>query len=131
MSFFRNWVLHNWGLKLLALALSFLLWATYTAEPVAEEKYEAPIVFRNLPEGTHLSGEEPAVAHVVMRGRATLLRRLQPSDLALTVDLTGQAPGESVVRLTQRHINLPLGTEVVRITPAQARVRLVPRSTAP
>ena len=131
MSFFRNWVLHNWGLKLLALVLSFLLWATYTAEPVAEEKYEAPIVFRNLPEGTDLSGEEPAVAHVVMRGRGTLLRRLQPADLALTVDLTGQAAGESLIHLTQGHINLPLGTEVVRITPAEARVRLVPRTAAP
>ena len=131
MNLFRRWVLHNWGLKLLALALSFFLWATYTAEPVAEEKYEAPIVFRNLPEGTDLSGEEPAVAHVVMRGRAALLRRLQPADLALTVDLSGRAPGESVIRLTQGHISLPLGTELVRITPAEARVRLVPRSATP
>lgn len=127
MSFLRNWLLHNWGLKLLAVVLSFLLWATYTAEPLAEEKYEAPIVFRNLPEGATLSGEEPAVAHVVVRGRAALLRRLQASDMALTVDLTAHALGESVVPLTRGHINVPLGAEVALIRPAQIRVRLIPR----
>ena len=51
MRFLRQVVLHNWGLKLLALAISFSLWAAYTAEPFAEVAYNVPIAFVNVPAG--------------------------------------------------------------------------------
>lgn len=33
MKFLAKLALHNWGLKLLALLLAFLLWATFFAGP--------------------------------------------------------------------------------------------------
>ena len=41
MGFLRKYIFANAGLKLLALAISFLLWATYTAEPYAEVGFQA------------------------------------------------------------------------------------------
>lgn len=125
MNFMRNWVLHNWSLKLLALIGSFLLWATFTAEPLAEEVYSAPIVFYNLPAGLTVSGDELTQTHVVLRGRIKLLRRIQATDLAVNVDVSGLGEGESTVRLNNAQIDAPLGAEIARISPDTVRVRLV------
>jgi len=124
MDFFRKWVLHNWGLKLLALVVSFLLWAAYTSEPFVEVGYVAPLEYLNIPTQLELSGDVQTHVRVYVRGRAAVLRRLSPTDLAIRVDLSGTVPGESLVRITASQIDVPLGLEVVRIIPSEIRVRL-------
>ena len=118
----------NWPMKLLALTISFFLWATYTAEPLAEASYTAPIVFQNVPGGLDLSGDEITQVRLVVRGRAALLRRIQPSDLAVQMDLRGRASGEFSLDCKPSHLDLPLGVELVRVSPRDARVRLIPRN---
>ena len=118
----------NWPLKLLALVMSVFLWATYTSEPLAESAYDVRVIFRNLPAQMDLSGEEARSVQLVLRGRAALLSRLQPQDLALQVDLAERSDRDFLVSFTAANLEVPLGAEVVRITPAELRVRLVPRN---
>lgn len=118
----------DWPLKLLALVLSFALWAVYTAEPLAEAAYNVPVVFRNLPAGMDLSGSEATQVHLVLRGRATLLRRLQPQDLTLQVDLGARTDTDFSVSFSAANLEAPLGVEVARFAPPEMRVRLVPRT---
>jgi hypothetical protein len=124
----KHAITYNWPLKLLALALSFSLWVLYTGEPLAEAGYTVPIVFRNLPEGLDVSGTDLTQASVVLRGRAGLLRRLRTEDLAVQVILEGRPEGEAAIPLAAANLEAPLGAEVVRITPAELRVRLVRRA---
>lgn len=131
MGFFRDWVLHNWGLKLLALGISFLLWTTYTGEPITEVSYLVPIEFNNLPKELEISGDVLAQARVRVRGRSALLRRLTPADLGVSVDLSGGHPGDNPIQLTSDQVAAPYGATVVRVTPAQVRVTLTPRRAAP
>src|SRR3970040_2464246 len=100
MRLFRNWVLHNWHFKLIALLAAFLLWSTYTSEPAAEVAYVVPLEFRNVPAQLELSGDAPARVRLRVRGRSPLLRRLSPADLAVSVDLGDAQPGEMLIRLT-------------------------------
>jgi hypothetical protein len=122
----RNLLLHNWHLKLLSLAIAFLLWSAYTAEPVGEVGYLVPLEYRNVPEGLELADEVPTQVHLRLQGRSALLRRLTPADLALAVDLSESEPGEALVRLEASQANLPPGAKVVRISPATIRVLLIP-----
>ena len=131
MRFLHDWVLHNWSLKLLALAISFLLWTTYTGEPVSEVSYQVPIEFNNLPKNLEISGDVPSQARVRVRGRSALLRRLTPVDLGLNVDLSGARPGDNSISLTTDQVATPFGATVVRVTPAQVHVPLAPRRAAP
>ncbi len=124
----RRMLLHNWYLKLLSLAIAFLLWAAYTAEPVAEVGYLVPLEFRNIPNGLELSGDIPTQIHVRVRGRSAIFRRLSAADLGIAVDLAGAEPGETLVRLGAKHVDLPPGVELVRISPAEFRLRLVSRA---
>lgn len=124
---FLSYILRDWPLKLLALVMASFLWAAYTAEPLAEAGYNVPVIFRNLPQGLDLAGEEITQVHVVMRGRAEVLRRLEPRDLALQVDLAGRVETDFSVALEKSQVEVPAGTELVSFSPAELRVRLVPR----
>jgi hypothetical protein len=128
MRWLRQFVLRNAGMKLLALAISFFLWSTYTAEPFAEVGYNVPIAFVNVPAGLAISGDAPNAARVLVRGRAGLLRQLVPSDLSLSVNLSAATPGDTAIQLTPAMVEVPYGTEVVRVTPSGFRVSLVPTS---
>ena len=131
MRFLREWVLKNWSLKLLALAISFLLWTTYTAEPFSEVGYLVPVEFRNVPPNLEISGDVPTQVHLRVRGRSGLLRRLTPADLSLAVDLSSLPAGATLVHLAPDQVTVPYGATVVSIAPSEVRVRLVPRRTAP
>jgi diadenylate cyclase len=127
MPLFRNWVLHNWHFKLIALLAAFLLWSTYTSEPAAEVAYIVPLEFRNVPAHLELSGDTPAQVRLRVRGRSALLRRLSPADLGVFVDLAGAQPGELRIELTPDMVETPYGATVVRIAPAEFRLSLVQR----
>ena len=131
MHWVRQWLLHNWGLKLLALALSFLLWTTYTGEPVAEQSYSVPVQFLNLPPNLEISGDLPTQVHVRVRGRSVLLRRLSPADLSISVDLSGARAGDNLFPLVSDRLAVPYGAGVVRISPSEVRVKLVFRHASP
>src|SRR6202030_2112483 len=125
----RRMFVHNLGLKLLALAISFSLWASYTAEPFADVGYNVALAFVNVPPGLALGDDAPNAVHVRLRGRTGLLRRLTPADLNLSVDLAGAHSGPMQVNLTTEMVRVPYGTEVVLITPSQFRIALVTSAT--
>lgn len=129
----RQLVFRDAGLKLLALAISFSLWAVYTSEPFAQVAYNVPLAYVNVPSGLVISGiaagNVPATVRVVLRGRSGLLRRMAPADLDFVVDLAGTRIGAVPVRLKPDMVRVPYGTEVMRITPSDYTVTLVPTTT--
>ena len=127
----RRVFLHNWGLKLIAVGISFFLWATYTAEPFAQVGYNVPVAYVNVPDGLAVGGAPPNLVRVVVRGRSGLLRRLTPADLTLDIDLATAPSGDVRIRLLPNMVGVPYGTEVVRLAPSEFHISLVPTSTPP
>src|SRR5574341_1501907 len=119
MPFLRHWILNNWHLKLFALLAAFLLWATYTSEPSTEVAYLVRIEFRDLSPRLEIAGDFPTQVRLHVRGRPSLLRRLTPADLGVSVDLSGAPPGEMLVQLTPEMVETPYGTKIVSISPAE------------
>lgn len=131
MRLLRRLLLRNLGLKVIALAISFFLWATYTAEPFEQIGYNVPVAYLNVPEGLAVGGAPPNAVRVVLRGRSGLLRRLTAADLTLDVDLATAPSGDVPIRLSSSMVTVPYGTEVLRIAPAEFRVSLVPTKIPP
>jgi hypothetical protein len=127
MRFLQTYVLANAGLKLLALAISFLLWTTYTSEPFAEVGYQVPLEFTSMPRHLEMSGDLPTLVHVRVRGRSALLRRMVVADISLRVDMKNGKEGTSQIRITPDMVNAPYGATVVQVSPSQFQVTLVPR----
>jgi hypothetical protein len=128
----RKYIFANAGLKILALAISFLLWATYTAEPYAEVGFQVPLEFTTMPPHLEMSGDVPTLAHIRVRGRSALLRRMIPADLNLRLDMKGGKEGTTTLNITPEMVGAPYGATVVQVAPSEIHVTLVPRhATAP
>lgn len=125
MRLLRRVFLHNARLKIIALGISFFLWATYTAEPFAQVGYNVPVAYVNVPDGLAVGGAPPNAVRVVLRGRTGLLRRLTSADLTLNVDLATAPSGDVAIRLSSTMVGVPFGTEVIRLAPAEFHVSLV------
>lgn len=126
MRLLRRVFVHNLRLKVIAVGISFFLWATYTAEPFAQVGYNVPVFYVNVPEGLAVAGAPPNVVRVVLRGRSGLLRRLTPADLTLNVDLASAPSGDVPIKLLPAMVDIPYGTEVVRLAPVEFQLFLVP-----
>jgi YbbR domain-containing protein len=129
LRFLRKYIFAHAGLKLLALAVSFLLWATYTSEPFAEVGFEVPIEFTNMPSQLEISGDVPTAVHVRVRGRSAFLRRMVPADLNLRMDMKNAKQGTSSLSIPTDLVGTPFGATVVQVSPSEFHVTLVPRRT--
>ena len=127
MGFLRKYILANAGLKFLALAISFFLWATYTAEPFAEVGFQVPLEFTTMPPQLEMSGDVPTLVHVRVRGRSALLRRMIPADLNLRLDMKSGKQGTMIINFTPEMVGAPYGATVVQVEPTEIHVTLVPR----
>ena len=129
MRLLRKYILANAGLKLLALAVSFLLWTTYTSEPFAEVGFQVPLEFTSMPPQLEISGDVPTSVHVRVRGRSALLRRMVPADLNLRMDMNDAKQGTTSLSISTEKVGAPFGATVVEVSPSEIRVTLVPRHT--
>jgi len=127
LNFLRKYIFANAGLKLLALAISFLVWATYTSEPYAEVGFQVPLEFTTMPSQLEISGDVPTVVHIRVRGRSALLRRMIAADLNLRLDLKNGQQGTTTLQITPEMVGAPFGATVVQVAPSEIHVTLVPR----
>jgi YbbR domain-containing protein len=117
--FLRRRVLHNFGIKLLSLALAVGLWMAVASDPPAEIAVNVPIEFRNIPENLEINNESVPRAEIRVRGPQRIIRHLQQEDVYAEVDLSGMKPGERTFDLTSQQIHQPRELEVIQVIPNQ------------
>jgi len=127
--FVHRHVLHNFGIKLLSLALAVGLWLAVASDPPAEVAVDVPIVFRNIPENLEISTENIPRAQIRVRGPQRVVRSLQPADIYAEMDLSGMKPGERTFDLTAQHVHQPRELEVIQVVPNQFHLMFDTRLT--
>ena len=125
----RKLFLEDWGLKLLALAITVVLWLGVTGQnkPVTMRVSGVQLNFLQ-PYGLEISNEPPGTVDVILTGSKDKLDRIGPRDLIANVDLSDQKAGERVIKLTLDRVKLDL-QEDVKIQgfhPATVPIRLEP-----
>lgn len=119
-----HWVLHRWPLKLLSVILAFAIWLTVTSESTIVNHYSVPLVM-NLGDSLISVGEAPAQVSVRIRGRATSIRRLDPLNMRLNLDLSGSKTGERNIQLLSKYLTgVPQGVTVERFEPDRLTLTL-------
>ncbi|MEP6569021.1 MAG: CdaR family protein [Acidobacteriota bacterium] len=125
----RKVFMEDWGLKLLALAITVALWLGVAGQnkPVTLRVSGVQLNFLQ-PAGLELSNEPPSTVDVILTGSKDLLDRIGPRDLIANVDLSDQRAGERVIKLTLDRVKVDL-QEDVKIQgfhPATISIRLEP-----
>jgi YbbR domain-containing protein len=132
----RRW-LHDllfadWGLKLLAVGITFGLWLAVTGQrvPATARLRRVPLHFV-LPNDMEIANEPREDVDVTLRGGKQMLNSLRATDVVVTFDASGFSPGERLVRLSRESVtlDLPEGTNseelsIERIEPATVPLRL-------
>jgi YbbR domain-containing protein len=132
----RRW-LHDllfadWGLKLLALAITLGLWFAVTGQrvPTTARLHDVRLSFV-LPADMEISNEPRDRVDVTLRGSKRVLDAIKLGDMSLSYDASSYRQGERVVRLSPNNITVQLpeginteGVVVERIEPGSIPLRL-------
>lgn len=118
------------GLKLLALAITLVLWYAVTGQRTPTTRHLLGVHLNfNLPKDTETSNDPPATVEVTLLGNKTELERIDETRLVANVDVQDFKPGERTVQLTPERVTLglPDGVRVESIEPNTIPLRLEPR----
>jgi len=116
-------VFTDWPLKTLSLAIAFALWVTITGEDTAVKDFDIPLEIQ-LRDEHILASSPPTEVTVRLEGPRTVVRKLDPVELALRIDQREATLGERDVQLSVNHLTgLPRRIDVASFEPN--RVRLV------
>jgi YbbR domain-containing protein len=130
IGFFKRHVLHNFGLKLLSLALATGIWFLISPEEQpAEVALRAPVVFDHVPQHLEISSESIPEAQIRVRGPERVIRDLQPTEVHAEIDLSGANPGERTFDLTSQQVRHPSDVRVVQVLPSQLHLAFDTRLT--
>ncbi|MGH9901610.1 MAG: CdaR family protein [Pyrinomonadaceae bacterium] len=123
----REVLFEEWGLKLLALAITLGLWYGVTSQraPVTISLRGVQLYFMP-PDNVEISNNPREEVEVTLQGRRNELNDLVVGNLVATVDVSRYKLGERVISLTPETVsmNLPEGVRIEKIEPSRAPVRL-------
>lgn len=115
---------HHVGLKVVSIALAFLLWLVVSGERTVERSFRIPLEFSNLPPQLEIVGDPPGVVDVRVRGSSGLVSRVGASELSAVIDLQSGRPGRRLFPITDGELRAPFGLEIVQVTPSTVAVTL-------
>ena len=130
IGFVQRYVLHNFGLKLLSLALAAGIWFLISPEEQpAEVALRAPVVFDHVPAHLEISSESIPEAQIRVRGPERVIRELQPTEVHAEIDLSDAKPGERTFDLTSQQVRHPSDVGIVQVLPSQLHLAFDTRLT--
>ncbi|HKO60871.1 MAG TPA: CdaR family protein [Pyrinomonadaceae bacterium] len=129
-SSFERWtrkiLLEDWGLKLLAAAVTVALWMAVTGQNQPVRQRTTVQLHFIRPDGIEISNDVPSTVEVVLQGSQSRLSTVAPT-LVATIDLTNQKSGERVVRLQEKaQLQLPPDVSIEGFRPATLALKLEP-----
>lgn len=120
----RKILLEDWGLKLLAAAVTVALWMAVTGQNQPVRQRTVVQLHFVRPAGIEISNDVPSSVEVTLRGSPSRLSSVGPT-LVATVDLSNQKPGERVVRLQEKaQLQLPSDVSIEGFRPATLALKL-------
>jgi YbbR domain-containing protein len=123
----RKILLEDWSLKLLAVAITAILWFAVTGQNEPKTLRVPGVQLNFLKQtGFEISNDPPGSVEVILTGSPDKLKDIGSGSLVATVDVSDQSPGERVVRLSQDRVkmDLPPGVKIQGFQPATIPIRL-------
>ncbi len=120
-------LVENWGIKLISLGLSLMLWFYVTSKGKTEMTLTVPLELRSIPQNMAVVGPVASSLEVRVQGQERLLRDITTGKkLVGILDLSMTKEGENVVRLSPDDISRPSDVVVTHMSLSEVKVRLEP-----
>jgi uncharacterized protein (TIGR00159 family) len=115
----------NWRIKLAALGLASLIWASFVVSSTSIKTVRLPVEFERVPVGLQIAEQSASSVEVQLRATPWVLGSLG-SGISAHFDLRDAAEGTRTLDVGPESIGLPPGVIVERVLPPTITVRLVP-----
>jgi YbbR domain-containing protein len=126
----RGIFLKDWGLKLIALAVTFVLWFGVTGQrtPATKSLSRVKLSF-TLPPNVEIGNDYRNEVNIRVSGDKGEVARIDDRSLVATVDVSNYQTGEQLIQLTPKNVSLdlPTGVKLESITPNSVLIRLEPK----
>ena len=120
------WFLRDWPLKLVSLALAVGLWLLLVPaeKNYSEKSLTIPLETLNVPAGLEIVEGPAATVDVTLRAPNRLLDEIGPSGLVARLDLERATVLQQEYPLAASAVDVPVGAEVVKISPGKVTIKL-------
>jgi YbbR domain-containing protein len=107
----------KWHIKLLALALAFILWIYVDNLKETERFISIPLEMKNIPDGFMVSNGIPLTVKVIIKGKESKLSLFDENNVYAFVDLENKTKNEqkAIVKIDQDSV--PQGISIKEINP--------------
>lgn len=122
--FIEDLIVKNWKAKLSAFALVFAAWLILASQQDIKVTINAPIRYVNPAVELTVGEGSAKVVDLTLSGRQSQINDLRDQDVRVDVDLSGLTEGKRMITLSGKNVQLPLGVNVLRITPQKIEVKL-------
>jgi uncharacterized protein (TIGR00159 family) len=122
--FIKGAFVQNWRQKLGALGLVTMAWLVLSSQQYTNVSMTAPVQLLNVPSELILDERSAKSVSLRLSGRRNNIRALKEQDVLVQVDLGHFSPGEHLIKLAAKNVDLPLGVKVDSVTPQNIRVFL-------
>lgn len=114
----KQWVGENLWEKVLAIALSCILWFVFVFQTgTLRRDFVVPIEYKNLASDWVIEESQQKKATVTLLGRARAFDLLDENTLNVTIDMSKIKEGKQEVQLSRDLVRRPSGLSVVELSP--------------
>ena len=114
----------NMGFKLLSVAIAVSLWFFVTYRGQSETTVEAPLEFKNIPQGLEILKQNVKKTAVSIRGHESVLNALKPTDIRVVVDMSNGKFGEASYYFDTNDVKSNRNIKILRMDPTYVKVTL-------
>jgi hypothetical protein len=122
-------VFHNFGWKLLSLAVAFVIWALVASEPELATFTTVHLEYKNIPDNLEITSDPVETVVLELRGPSGELRSDAPRP-AVVLDMAGVPRGQHTFTIGDGNVRLARGVHMVRAIPPVVHLKLEPRKQA-
>ncbi|MCS7043261.1 MAG: CdaR family protein [Bryobacteraceae bacterium] len=126
----KRFFTHNIVLKLLSLALAFILWFVYSGSRELTTAISVPVQYRNIPTDLEIGPNLVEEVRLIVRGPSPLLSKVSASPAPVILDLGHvRRPGLTTFSIHRQNVSLPTGVVLERAIPSQIQILTETRVT--
>jgi YbbR domain-containing protein len=119
-------MLENWQYRILAVILAVSCWYLLTGREKVDVWMEIPVELVSAPSQLHISEGLRNRIDVRLRGPKSIVRGLEPKDIAYTLDLSGLSEGQSTIVFQPDNVPVSNAVEVMEFDPPRLVLQIEP-----
>ena len=119
---FKQYILGNWKLKLLSVALATMLWFVVFLMGETKKEISVPVSIINLNKGYVIMKMDMAKVDITLTGRVSVLKDIKENDVKVSLSALNMQEGENVFSITKSNVQIPRGVQIGDIRPSSIKI---------